>query len=76
MAAEAGDPGLAISAWFMLDLGEFAALAADVERSERAVAMLAPVASITGCALYTGILKLSRAVRFGAYGPNRIRCCN
>ena len=51
----------AYSSLFVLDLGEFAALAADVGRSEKAVAMLAEIAAATGLTLYAGIATLASA---------------
>ena len=51
----------AYASLFVLDLGEFAALAGDAARSERAEAQLAKMATVTGCAVHDGMARLSSA---------------
>ena len=49
----------AFASLFVLDLGELASVAADTARAEKAEAMLAEIATVTGCDLHAGITTLS-----------------
>ncbi|HEV3362604.1 MAG TPA: AAA family ATPase, partial [Acidimicrobiia bacterium] len=60
----------AFASLFVLDLCEFAALSGDAERAERAEALLAETAAVTGCALHAGIGMLSSAWAAGARGSS------